>query len=120
MIRKLRLFWRDGLALVLALGDRRVPGRARLTALLALAYALSPVDLLPDAIPLAGWGDDLLVVPTLLSLAARGLPAPVLDQARARSAALQRRLPWLLPLGALVLVAGGGLLLWGLVRSVSG
>lgn len=113
----MRLFWRDGLALVLALGDRRVPGRARLGALLALAYALSPVDLLPDVLPLVGWGDDLLVVPTVLALAARGLPAPVLAEARARSLALQRRLPWLLPLGALALVAGGGLLLWGLVRS---
>ena len=117
---RFRRFWRDGLALVLALGDRRVTGRARLTALLALAYALSPVDLLPDAIPLAGWGDDLLVVPTLLGLAARGLPAPVLVEARARSAALQRRLPWLLPVGGLALLAGAGLLVWGLIRSVSG
>ncbi|GAA5513716.1 hypothetical protein Dcar01_02461 [Deinococcus carri] len=105
---RLRLFWRDALALLFAVGDRRTPAGARAAALLALAYALSPVDLLPDVIPLAGWGDDLLVVPTILALAARGLPAPVLADARARSAGL----------GLLVLVAVG-LLGWGLLRAVA-
>lgn len=88
--------------------------------MLALLYAISPVDLLPDAIPLAGWGDDLLVVPTILALAARGLPAPVLAQARLRSLSLQRRLPWLLPLLGVGLVAGVALLGWGLLRALSG
>ncbi|EYB67373.1 hypothetical protein DEIPH_ctg043orf0002 [Deinococcus phoenicis] len=119
MILRLRTFWRDALALLFAVGDRRTPGRARLAALLALAYALSPVDLLPDVIPLAGWGDDLLIVPTILALAARGLPAPVLADARARSAGLQRRLPWLLPLLGLLAVVGVGLLLWGLGRALA-
>lgn len=120
MITRLRLFGRDALALLFAVGDRRTPGRARLAALLALAYALSPVDLLPDVVPLLGWGDDLLVVPTILALAARGLPAPVLADARVRSVLLQRRLPWLLPLlGGLALVAAG-LLLVGLLRALSG
>lgn len=119
MIARLRLFWRDALALLFAVGDRRTPTRARLAALLALAYALSPVDLLPDVVPLAGWGDDLLVVPTILALAARGLPAPVLADARIRSTLLQRRLPWLLPLLGLLALAGAGLLLWGLLHALS-
>lgn len=116
---RLRLFWRDALALLLAAGDRRTPGRARLAALLALTYALVPMDLLPDVLPLVGWGDDLLVVPTILALAARGLPAPVLADARARSAALQRRLPWLLPLLALLALVAAGLLGWALVRGLA-
>lgn len=116
---RLRLFWRDALALLFAVGDRRTPAGARAAALLALAYALSPVDLLPDVIPLAGWGDDLLVVPTILALAARGLPAPVLADARARSAGLGRRLPWLLPLLGLLVLVAVGLLVWGLLRGVA-
>lgn len=117
---RVRLFWRDALALLLAVGDRRTPARARLAAGLALLYALSPLDLLPDALPLLGVGDDLLIVPTILALAARGLPAPVLADARARSAGLQKRLPWLLPLLVAGLVVGVGLLGWALWRSASG
>ncbi|WP_102127636.1 YkvA family protein [Deinococcus planocerae] len=120
MTSRLRLFWRDALALLFAVGDRRTPGRARLAALLALAYALSPVDLIPDLTPILGVGDDLVVVPTILALAARGLPAPVLTDARRRSMTLQRRLPWLLPLLGVGLLAGMGLLGWALLRGLNG
>lgn len=87
MITRLKPIWRDALALLFAVWDARTPLSARLGALLALAYAVSPVDLIPDAVPLLGLGDDLLVVPAVLALAARALPAPVLLGARARSAA---------------------------------
>ncbi len=117
---RLRPVWRDALALLFAVGDRRTPAAARLAALLALAYALSPLDLLPDAVPVLGLGDDLLIVPAILALAARILPAPVLNDARARSAAAQRRLPWLLPALGLGLAAGAGLLGWGLWQGMSG
>ncbi|GGK28081.1 hypothetical protein GCM10008955_22310 [Deinococcus malanensis] len=110
MLTRFRLIWRDALALLLALGDRRTPAQARLAALLALVYAVSPVDLLPDLAPLLGVVDDALIVPTVLALAARRLPAPVLQQAQARAA----RLPWVLPLGLLVLL-GTGVLLWTLL-----
>ena len=110
VLTRFRLIWRDALALLLVLGDRRTPAQARLAALLALMYALSPVDLLPDLAPLLGVVDDALIVPTVLALAARRLPAPVLQQAQARAA----RLPWLLPLCLLVLV-GTGALLWTLL-----
>lgn len=120
MITRLKPIWRDALALLFAVWDARTPMTARLGALLALAYALSPVDLIPDAIPVVGLGDDLLVVPAILALAARSLPAPVLLAARARSAALQRRLPWPLPLLGVSLLIGMGLLVWGLWRGLSG
>ncbi|MEF2279775.1 DUF1232 domain-containing protein [Deinococcus sp. YIM 134068] len=119
MISRLRPFWRDALALLFAVGDRRTPGRARLAALFALVYAVSPVDLLPDLTPLLGLGDDLVVVPTILALAARGLPAPVLADARRRSVDLQRRLPWLLPLLGVGLLVGVGLVGWALVRALN-
>ena len=112
--------WRDALALLFALNDRRTPTGAKLLAALALSYALLPLDLLPDLTPVLGVADDILIVPTLLALAARTLPAPVLAQAQTRSLGVQRRLPWLIPgavLGALTLLS---LLGWAVWRAMSG
>ncbi|WP_240741116.1 DUF1232 domain-containing protein [Deinococcus sp. Arct2-2] len=120
MIARIRPIWRDALALLFSLADRRTPLPAKAAALIAIIYAVSPLDLLPDLTPLLGLGDDLMIVPTILALAARSLPAPVLHDARARSAALQHRLPWLLPALGVALVVGVGLVVWGLVRSLGG
>ncbi|MFC4426472.1 YkvA family protein [Deinococcus navajonensis] len=109
-LSRLRLVWHDALALLLALGDRRTPAQARLVAALGLLYAVMPLDLLPDLTPVLGIADDALIVPAVLALAARRLPAPVLQAARTRAA----RLPWLLPLGILGVVATG-LLLWSVL-----
>ncbi len=78
MITRLKPIWRDALALLFAAWDGRTPMTARLGAVLALAYALSPIALIPDAMPVVDLGDDPLVVPALLALAARWLPTPVL------------------------------------------
>ncbi|MDO4263695.1 MAG: DUF1232 domain-containing protein [Deinococcus sp.] len=116
MIRNLRLVWRDALALLFALRDRRTGTQARALALAALAYAALPLDLLPDLTPLLGAADDLLIVPALLALATRSLPPAVRTEALARSRAVQRRLPWLLPAGlVLTLLALAGAA-WGLLR----
>ncbi|UBV42280.1 DUF1232 domain-containing protein [Deinococcus taeanensis] len=111
--------WRDALALLFALGDRRTPAGAKLLALLALGYALLPLDLLPDLTPVLGVADDLLIVPTLLALAARTLPAPVLAQAQRRSLSVQRRLPWLVPAAAVTAAALVTLLGWAAWRALT-
>lgn len=116
MIARIRFIWRDALSLLYAVSDKRTPAQAKWIAAFALFYAVSPVDLLPDITPLLGFGDDVVVVPTVLALAARTLPAPVLTDARARSALLQRRLPWLLPMLGGLLLLGVGLMVWGFVR----
>ena len=64
----------------------RTPRLCRWLVLLALAYALSPVDLVPDFIPVLGHLDDLLVLPLLLGLAARLVPADVWAQCREEAA----------------------------------
>ena len=61
-----------------------------------------------------------MLVPALLAYAARGLPAPVLADARARSARLQRQVPWLLPALVALLVVGAVLAVWGLLRLLAG
>lgn len=61
-------------ALWLAARDARTPWAARLLALLVAAYALSPIDLIPDFIPVLGWLDDLLLVPAGIWLVRRLIP----------------------------------------------
>lgn len=61
-------------ALWLAARDARTPWAARLLALLVAAYALSPIDLIPDFIPVLGWLDDLLLVPAGVWLVRRLIP----------------------------------------------
>lgn len=62
--------------------DRRVPWSSRVLAALALAYLASPIDLIPDVIPVLGQLDDAVVTPGLLTLALRRIPPDVVAEAR--------------------------------------
>jgi len=72
----------EALAIWLAAQDPRMPWGAQLLALLATAYAFSPIDLIPDAVPVLGLLDDLVLVPLGLWLALRLTPPAVLADAR--------------------------------------
>ncbi|SBV33927.1 conserved protein of unknown function [uncultured Sphingopyxis sp.] len=61
----------------LAARDPRVPWFARILAVAVAAYALSPIDLIPDFIPVLGWLDDLVIVPLGLLIVRRSIPAPL-------------------------------------------
>ena len=65
--------------------DTRTPWYARLIIGIVLAYALSPIDLIPDFIPVLGYLDDLLLVPVGIRLAVRLIPPDVLAEHRARA-----------------------------------
>lgn len=87
---------RDVLVVYFAARDPATPWGARLLALAVAAYALSPIDLIPDFIPVLGYLDDLLIVPLGLLLVIRLLPPAVLDAARQRAGAvLERPRSWL-------------------------
>lgn len=66
--------------------DPRTPWAVRLLALAVAAYALSPIDLIPDFIPVLGLVDDLLLIPLGLALVVKLTPADVVADARARAA----------------------------------
>jgi uncharacterized membrane protein YkvA (DUF1232 family) len=68
---------RDVLALYYALHDPRTPLLSKLLPWLVLAYALSPLDLIPDFIPVLGYLDDLLLLPLGLWLSCKMIPAEV-------------------------------------------
>ena len=70
------------LAVFLALKDRRTPWYAKAVCAVAVAYALSPIDLVPDFIPVLGYLDDVLLLPGLLALAIRWVPQEVMEQCR--------------------------------------
>ena len=72
-------------ALYLAYRDPRVPLYARVFTAIVVGYAFSPIDLIPDPIPVLGYLDDLVLVPLGVALAIRMIPAPVLDECRERA-----------------------------------
>jgi uncharacterized membrane protein YkvA (DUF1232 family) len=79
-------------ALAGAMRDPRTPWLARTLAFLVLAYAASPIDLIPDFIPVLGLLDDLILVPLGIWLVLRLVPAAVMAEHRARAAIPDPRL----------------------------
>ena len=72
-------------AVFLALRRRETPWYAKLLAGLTVGYALSPIDLIPDFIPVLGYLDDLILLPALVALTVRCVPAQVMDECRAQA-----------------------------------
>ncbi|MBF5045505.1 DUF1232 domain-containing protein [Aggregicoccus sp. 17bor-14] len=76
---------RETAALVIAVRRPDVPWHAKLLAGLVVAYALSPIDLIPDFIPVLGYLDDLLLLPLGILLVRRLIPPGVLEECRAQA-----------------------------------
>lgn len=73
-------------AVFMALGHRDTPALAKIAAGLALGYALSPIDLIPDFIPVLGYLDDVLILSGLIALAVKLIPDDVMAECRAKAA----------------------------------
>ncbi|WP_068878808.1 MULTISPECIES: YkvA family protein [unclassified Phenylobacterium] len=82
---------RDAHAVWLAARDPRTPWYAKAVAIAVAAYAFSPIDLIPDFVPILGYLDDLILVPAGLWLALRLIPAEVLAAHREAAEAAARR-----------------------------
>ena len=76
---------RDVVALYFAVRDPRVPWVAKVVATCVVAYALSPIDLIPDFIPVLGYLDDLILVPLGILLTVHLVPADVMADLRTRA-----------------------------------
>lgn len=112
---------RDAFAVYFAALDPRTPVYLRVLAVAIAAYALSPIDLIPDFIPVLGYLDDVLLLPLGIWLVVRLLPAPVLQESRAKADAALERPRSVAAAGVIVVlwVVGAGLLGYWLWR-VSG
>lgn len=88
-IDKLKAFARklkqDLFVLLLASKDDRVPWYAKLFSFLVVAYAFSPIDLIPDFIPILGYLDDIILIPLGISLALKMIPQPIIDDLRIKA-----------------------------------
>ena len=73
-------------AIYLAYRDPRVPWHARILAACVVAYAFSPIDLIPDPIPILGYLDDLVLVPLGVALVIKAIPPAVLAECRVKAA----------------------------------
>jgi uncharacterized membrane protein YkvA (DUF1232 family) len=71
-------------ALSIAYSDKRTPVLAKIMVGITVAYLLSPIDLIPDFIPILGLLDDLIIVPALIALSIKLIPAEVLAEARVK------------------------------------
>lgn len=82
---------RDVVALWIATHDSRTPWLAKLVAGAVAAYALSPIDLIPDFVPVLGYLDDLVIVPLGIALAIRLVPPELMAEYRAKAALIATR-----------------------------
>ena len=101
---RVRQLKRELYALLLAYKDPRTPWYARIVAICVLGYAFSPIDLIPDFIPVLGYLDDLILVPLGIVLAIKLIPPVVMEESRVRADALllqEKPTSWR---GALVIV----------------
>jgi uncharacterized membrane protein YkvA (DUF1232 family) len=98
-----RTLKRDTVALYLAARDPRVPWYAKVVAACVAAYALSPIDLIPDFIPVIGYLDDIILVPLGIALAIRLIPAALLEEHRVSASARIAKRP-VSRIGALVII----------------
>ena len=115
-----RALKRDTLALYYAVRDPRTPLIAKVVAGLVVAYALSPIDLIPDFIPVLGYLDDVILVPLGILLSLKLIPADVLAAARIKADATLER-PINRVAGVVIVaiwIACALLLAWWLARSL--
>ena len=119
---RVRALKRETLTLYLACRHPRVPWYAKGLAVLVDGYALSPLDLIPDFVPVLGYLDDLVLIPLGIVLVVRMIPAEVLDECRARSEGIVGKTTGLAKRAAAVIVAiwvlTAALAAWLVVRAL--
>ena len=107
-------------ALYLAYRDPRTPWYARVAAILVIAYALSPIDLIPDFIPVLGYLDDLVILPLGIFIAIKLIPAEIMASSREKAASAEQVLPtgtaWGILIVILLWLVGLGLVGWFIWR----
>lgn len=89
-----RTLKRDVVALWIAARDPRTPWYAKVLAGAVAAYALSPIDLIPDFIPVLGFLDDLLIVPVGILLVVNMIPPDLMEEYRVEAAAKAKPISW--------------------------
>ena len=98
-----RAIKRDVVALYIAGRDPRIPWYVKLAAMAVAAYALSPIDLIPDFIPVLGYLDDVIILPVAIFLIIKMIPGPLMAEFREEA---QRRVAPTSRTAAVLIIAG--------------
>jgi uncharacterized membrane protein YkvA (DUF1232 family) len=93
------------LILYFGLRDSRTTILAKLPAILSIIYLLSPIDLIPDFIPFFGYIDDIVIVPLLLDIAIKLLPADVREESIVKANRNQNKFKWIITLLIILVIA---------------
>jgi uncharacterized membrane protein YkvA (DUF1232 family) len=102
------------LAFGLSIFDRQSPLKSKIIAVIAILYFLSPFDIVPDFIPLAGWLDDLIIVPLAIGTASNYIPREVWEQAMTKAEHVVKRIHYALLAGLVLIVIGVGVLVYSI------
>lgn len=120
---RVRALKKETFALYLACRHPRVPWYAKALALLVVGYALSPIDLIPDFVPVLGYLDDLVIIPLGIMLVIRLIPEDVITECRRQSEEIIGRTTRLAKIAAAVIVAiwilAAALVVWLVIRAVN-
>ena len=104
--------------LYFAYKDNRVPWYAKLFAACVVAYAFSPIDLIPDFIPILGYIDDVIIVPLGIILALRMIPEIVITNCEGKAEELMKKgkpKNWIV--GSIIILVWGVILIWGIITT---
>ena len=109
-----RAIKRDVVALYIAARDPRVPWYVKAAAAAVAAYALSPIDPIPDFIPVLGYLDELILLPMAIALVIRMIPGPLMAEFRAEAQRRSERPVSRMAAGVVIglWIAAAALLLW--------
>lgn len=116
----LRLFRRDLIVMLLALKNPATPRRVKYLMALAALYLVSPIDLVPDAIPFFGLVDDAVIVPAAVYGLMHLLPHGVRAESEYQADYVLRHARAVLILASAFIVCWMALLLWGICRLLAG
>jgi len=100
------------LALHFAYQDPRLPLLPKLLIISTVAYALSPIDLIPDFIPVLGYLDDLIILPLLISLSIKLIPIEIIEESRGKAESQDQKLKPNMLTGAIFI------LIWILILAI--
>ncbi len=119
-----RTLKREAYALYIAARDPRVPWYAKAFLALVVAHTFSPIDLIPDFIPVLGYLDDLVITPLGIALALKMVPSEVMVDARQQAEALMQQGKPISRAGAAMVIALWLIIIiaivWSIVRARSG
>jgi len=118
-----RLLKRDAYALYIAARDPRVPWYAKVFLGLVVAHTFSPIDLIPDFVPVLGYLDDLIITPLGIALALKMIPAEVMTEARRQSEELIQQGKPISRVGAVLVIvvwlAILAIMVWWIARALN-